>query len=87
MKRREFMKKSAVGAGGVAALHMCDILDSYDAEAFSTSGGMGIEEALSIVDAGKEKNTMPAIRPGPARSAWAAARAPFPPRSARPGRS
>ena len=57
------MKKAAVSTGGLAALNMCDMLDSLDAEAYSTSGGMGIEEACHIVDAGKEKNTMPAIRP------------------------
>jgi len=56
------MKRAAVGAGSLAALNMYEILE-HDAEAFSTSGGMGIEEASRIVDASKEKNLYPAIRP------------------------
>ena len=63
MKRREFIKKAAVGTGGLGVLHMCDMLPFEAAEAFPTSGGMGVEEALYILDRGKEKNTIPEIRP------------------------
>jgi len=42
---------------------MCDMLKQQDAEAYPTSGGMGIEEGVSIIERGKEKNTRPEIRP------------------------
>ena len=63
MKRRDFIKKASVGAGGLAALHFNEMIDANYAGAFSTSGGMGIEEALHILDRGKEKNVMPGVRP------------------------
>lgn len=63
MKRREFIKKAAVaGTGAAASLYMCDMLTGMDAEAFPTSGGMGVEEVMSILEKGKEKNTLPEIR-------------------------
>ncbi|MFC1692624.1 DUF362 domain-containing protein [Candidatus Latescibacterota bacterium] len=63
MKRREFVKKSSAGALGLTALYMCDILNEEDAFGYPTSGGMGIEEGVSIIERGKEKNIRPEIRP------------------------
>lgn len=64
MKRREFIRKAAVAGTGVAAsLYMCDMLAAGDAEAFPTSGGMGIEEGMYLLDKGKEKNLLPEICP------------------------
>ena len=62
MKRRDFIKSAALGAGGAAVLHMCDMLASRDASAFPTSGGVGIEEAMYRLDQGREKNIRPEIR-------------------------
>jgi len=63
MKRREFMKKAAVGTGGLTALGMYEILDSEESYAFPTSGGMGVEEAVYYLERGKENNIEPEIRP------------------------
>ncbi len=63
MKRREFMQKAAAGASAASALYMCDMINTPDAGAYPTSGGMGIEECLAILERGKEKNTLPEIRP------------------------
>ena len=63
MQRREFVKRSTAGIVGLSALHMCDILKEQDAFGFPTSGGMGIEEGVSIVERGKERNVMPQIKP------------------------
>ena len=63
MKRREFIKKAAVGTGSLAALSLCDIIEQNRAYAFPTSGGMGIEEALFNLERGKERNIIPEIRP------------------------
>ncbi len=63
MKRREFLKKSTVGTAGISSLYMCDILKQQEAMAYPTSGGMGIEEGVSIIERGKDKNIMPQIRP------------------------
>ena len=63
MKRREFIKKAAVCTGSLAALSLYEIIEQEKAEAFSTSGGMGIEEALYNLEKGKEKNVIPEIRP------------------------
>lgn len=62
MKRREFITKTTVGASAFSALSMYEILE-HEAYAFSTSGGMGIEEGVDMVEHGKARNTMPAIRP------------------------
>ena len=62
MKRREFIKKSSIGALGLTSLYMCDIIEQDGAFAFPTSGGMGIEEGCYIVERGKAKNVMPEIR-------------------------
>ena len=64
MKRRDFIKKTAAGAGSLAALSMYEILNSQESQAFPTSsGGMGVEEAMYILERGKAKNTIPEIRP------------------------
>ncbi|MCE5249478.1 DUF362 domain-containing protein [bacterium] len=63
MKRRNFIKTAATGAGTITALSMCEMFKPNDAGAFPTSGGMGVEEALYMLDNGKEKNIAPAIRP------------------------
>ncbi len=58
------MKKASAGTlGAASSLYMCDILRHHDAMAYPTSGGMGIEEGVSIIERGKEGNTRPAIRP------------------------
>jgi len=62
MKRREFMKSAAIGAGAVTTLHMCDMLAAREAEAFPSSGGVGIQEAMYRINRGKEKNLIPEIR-------------------------
>ncbi len=62
MKRRDFMKSAAIGAGAVTTLHMCDMLAARDAEAFPSSGGVGIQEAMYRLERGKEKNLIPEIR-------------------------
>lgn len=61
MQRREFMKRSAVASVGMSSAYQ--LMHSLDAEAAATSGGMGIAEGLEILNAGKARNTMPAIRP------------------------
>ena len=63
MKRRDFLTKVAIGTGGFAVMTLADIIDLEEAQAFPTSGGMGIEEALYNLEMGKEKNIMPDIRP------------------------
>lgn len=64
MKRRDFIRKTAAGTGSLAALSMYEILNSQKSQAFPTSiGGMGVEEAMYILERGKAKNTMPEIRP------------------------
>ncbi|MFC1541044.1 DUF362 domain-containing protein [Candidatus Latescibacterota bacterium] len=63
MKRRDFIKKTTAGVAGVSSLYMCDMLKQQDAMAYPTSGGMGIEEGVSIIERGKERNTRPEIRP------------------------
>ena len=62
MKRRDFMKTAVLSTGGVAALHMCDMIAARDASAFPTSGGVGIEEAMYHLERGKEKNLLPELR-------------------------
>ncbi|MBT4483752.1 MAG: DUF362 domain-containing protein [Candidatus Latescibacteria bacterium] len=63
MKRRDFLKKTAAGAGSLGVLNLYEILDAQNAEAFSTSGGMGVEEVNYYLDRGREKNVTPEIRP------------------------
>ena len=64
MKRREFLKKSAVGAASLGVMHMCDMFTPEQASAFPTNGGgMGLEEANYYLDRGREKNLAPKLRP------------------------
>ena len=63
MKRRDFITKASIGTGSLAALQLSDMVNTNYANAFSTSGGMGIEEALYILENGKEKNIIPELRP------------------------
>ncbi len=52
----------SLGAGSVAALGAYEAMHS-SAYGFSTSRGVGIEEALYYLEAGKERNVMPEVRP------------------------
>ena len=63
MKRRSFIRKSA--AAGATAFAVNDLFGYAmpEVEAFSSGGGIGIEEGLYHLEMGKEKNTMPEIRP------------------------
>ena len=63
MKRREFIEKAVIGSSVFAGSGLASLAMPFDAGAFSTSGGMGIEEALFRLESGKEKNVMPEIRP------------------------
>lgn len=65
MKRRDFIKQSGLAVGGTAAFAMYEVLDAEDSivYAFPTSGGMGIEEANYYIERGKDKNTIPDVRP------------------------
>jgi len=63
MDRRSFLKKSSAAAGGLGILPMCEMISPDNTEAFPTSGGMGVEEALYHVERGKDKNIQPEIIP------------------------
>jgi uncharacterized protein (DUF362 family) len=63
MKRREFFRKVAAGTGSIASLSFYEMVNQNTADAFSTSRGMGVEEAMYILEKGKEKNVIPEIRP------------------------
>jgi len=63
MKRREFLKKASIGTGSLAALNLYNMAVPMEVNALSTSGGIGIEEALYILEKGKAKNLIPEIRP------------------------
>ena len=63
MKRRDFIQKAALTGANIAALSVYDLSQPQHSEAFPTSGGMGVEEALYILERGKEKNVVPEIRP------------------------
>ena len=58
MKRRDFLKTASVA--GAATLF--DYAMPLPAHAFDTGGGTGIAEGLYYLDAGREKNLMPAVR-------------------------
>jgi uncharacterized protein (DUF362 family) len=62
MDRRAFVKKSTAGSAVLAGMAMLGYT-ATDVEAFSSGGGIGIEEGLYLLDKGKEKNKMPEIRP------------------------
>ena len=63
MKRREFMKKAALGSGVFAGSALAGLAMPEYADAFGSGGGIDIEEGLYILEEGKEKNIMPEIRP------------------------
>ncbi len=62
MKRREFIKEAALGSSVFACSGLASLAMPVNSDAFSTSGGMGIEEALYHLESGKEKNHIPKIR-------------------------
>ncbi|MCE5248969.1 DUF362 domain-containing protein [bacterium] len=62
MERRSFIKKTATGCAAFAGTGLFGYA-MPEVEAFSSGGGIGIEEGLYLLDQGKEKNIMPEIRP------------------------
>ncbi len=63
MKRRDFVKKSAVGIAAFASTEIFDYAMPMTADALGTGGGIDILEGLYLLEQGKEKNVMPEIRP------------------------
>ncbi len=63
MKRREFINKTALGGGIIAGSGFASFAIPHEAGALSSSDGMGVEEGLYHLELGKEKNTIPEIRP------------------------
>ncbi|MFC1551781.1 DUF362 domain-containing protein [Candidatus Latescibacterota bacterium] len=63
MKRRDFIEKTAIAGCAFAGCGFATLAMPQNAEAFGTSGGIGIEEGMYILESGKEKNTNPEIRP------------------------
>ncbi len=61
MDRRAFLKK-ATGSATLATTAMLGYTTT-EVEAFSSGGGIGIEEGLYLLDQGKATNVMPEIRP------------------------
>ncbi len=53
----------AAGTGSLASLCLYEMLETEETGAFTTSGGMGIREAMWLVEQKKEKNVRPVIRP------------------------
>lgn len=63
MNRRDFIKKTAAGAAVYsAAPALYDFFEADTAHALSTSGGMGIREAMYQIDRKKENNIRPVLR-------------------------
>jgi uncharacterized protein (DUF362 family) len=63
MKRREFLKRTALTGCAFAGAGFATLAMPEQAEAFGTGGGIDIEEGLYLLDTGKEKNLIPEIRP------------------------
>ncbi|MHB9031067.1 MAG: hypothetical protein ACYC9O_20050, partial [Candidatus Latescibacterota bacterium] len=63
MRRREFLWKSAVTASALAGAGLFDYAEPMSADAANTGGGLGIAEALEILERGKGGNLRPEIRP------------------------
>ena len=63
MERREFIKTGALMGGVLAGSGLAQLAMPESSTAFSTGGGIGIEEGLYILEEGKSKNTIPEIRP------------------------
>ncbi len=60
MNRRNFLRGATVGAAAAPAMLG---FTATDVDAFSSGGGIGIEEGLYLLEQGKEKNIRPEIRP------------------------
>ena len=63
LKRREFIKIASTGSAAYAGVELFGCAMPMVAEAFSSGGGIGIEEGLYLLEQKKEKNVMPDIRP------------------------
>jgi uncharacterized protein (DUF362 family) len=63
MERREFMKKAALSGAALAGLEFGKLAMPVDAGAYASGGGIGIEEIMDTLAAGKAKNLIPQIRP------------------------
>jgi len=63
MKRRAFLKKSALCGGILAGSGLYSLSIPRQAEAFGTGGGIDVEEGIYLLESGKEKNIIPEIRP------------------------
>ncbi len=62
MDRRLFIQKSVIGGATFAGTSIFGYA-MPEVEAFSSGGGIGIEEGLFLLQEGKDKNIMPEIRP------------------------
>ena len=63
MERREFMKKAALSGAALAGCELGKLAMPVDAGAYASGGGIGIEEIMDRIEAGKAKNLTPQIRP------------------------
>ncbi len=63
MKRRNFLGTVALGGTAFTCVNLYDFADPDRVDALSSSGGIGIEEGLYILEKGKDKNIPPVVRP------------------------
>jgi uncharacterized protein (DUF362 family) len=63
MDRREFIRKTALGASLVVGSELAQHAVPFDVLADIRGGGIDVDEALDMLEAGKTKNVMPQIRP------------------------
>ncbi|MFC1607435.1 DUF362 domain-containing protein [Candidatus Latescibacterota bacterium] len=63
MKRRDFIKKSVAASAALTTTSLFEMTVPEEAQAINTGGGIGIQQALYMLEKGKEKNTIPVIRP------------------------
>ena len=63
MKRREFIKKSAVAGAAFAGTELFGYAMPMESEAFGTGGGIDVAEGLWILEQGEKRNVRPEIRP------------------------
>ncbi|MCD6308240.1 MAG: DUF362 domain-containing protein, partial [Candidatus Latescibacteria bacterium] len=63
MKRREFMKRSALAGAAFTGTALGGLAMPMPADAVGTGGGIDILEALDMLERGKEQNIAPEIRP------------------------
>ncbi|MHB9028654.1 MAG: DUF362 domain-containing protein [Candidatus Latescibacterota bacterium] len=61
MDRRDFLRRTAVGSAAITTGMLG--YTTTEVDALDSGGGIGIEEGLYLLEQGKEKNTMPEIRP------------------------